>query len=76
MSNLFPRIRIIISEAIRCPLDAVTIDSTFEQLGITSLDAINIVFAVEGEFEIQVPDSVVIGIRDVRGIMTAMGAVE
>ena len=65
----------IISESIRCPLDSVTIDSTFADLGITSLDAVNIAFAIEGEFEIEIPDEAISKISDVRGIISAMEAI-
>jgi acyl carrier protein len=34
----------------------ITPESTFEQLNIDSLDGINIIFAVESEFNISVPD--------------------
>lgn len=36
--------------------DKVTIDSTFEELQIDSLDGLNIVFALENEFDIDIPD--------------------
>lgn len=34
----------------------VTVDSTFEELQIDSLDGLNIVFALENEFDIDIPD--------------------
>ena len=36
--------------------DKVTINSTFEELQIDSLDGLNIVFALENEFDIDIPD--------------------
>lgn len=36
--------------------DKVTLDSTFEELQIDSLDGLNIVFALENEFDIDIPD--------------------
>jgi acyl carrier protein len=41
-------------------LDAgkVTLQSTFEELGIDSLDGVNIMFALEEEFSISIPDSI------------------
>jgi|GEM_PF-367765 len=35
-----------------------TISSTFEELGIDSLDGVNIMFALEEEFNISIPDSI------------------
>ncbi len=38
------------------PLDTVRPESTFEELGIDSLDRLNILFELEGEFDIQIDD--------------------
>ena len=58
MSNeeLTERVRGIIAAAQHVPVEKITADSTFEQLGIDSLDGINILFAVESEFNINIPD--------------------
>jgi len=36
--------------------DTVTMDKTFQELGIDSMDGINILFALENEFDITIPD--------------------
>jgi acyl carrier protein len=46
--------------------DAVTIDKTFEELNIDSLDGVNIIFALEDEFSIAIPDEAGRSIRTVR----------
>jgi acyl carrier protein len=46
--------------------ESVTIDSTFEQLKIDSLDGINILFAIESEFDVDIPDDAARQIRSVR----------
>ncbi|MDQ2842194.1 MAG: acyl carrier protein [Acidobacteriota bacterium] len=56
----------IIARTQRLPLESVTLDSTFEQLKIDSLDGINIVFELEKEFEIDIPDQGVVNLRSVR----------
>ena len=38
------------------PRDSVRPESTFEELGIDSLDRLNILFELEGEFDIQIDD--------------------
>ncbi|HEY6329045.1 MAG TPA: acyl carrier protein, partial [Blastocatellia bacterium] len=45
--------------------DAVKLDSTFEELGIDSLDGVNILFALEEEFKIDIPDSVAQNMKSV-----------
>ncbi|HYM09472.1 MAG TPA: phosphopantetheine-binding protein [Bryobacterales bacterium] len=49
-------------------LDAskVTLDSSFEELGVDSLDGVNILFALENELDIQIPDDAAKQIRSVR----------
>jgi acyl carrier protein len=51
---------------------AVTIDSTFEELGIDSLDGVNILFALEEEFKIDVPDAVAQNMRSVRQVVDSL----
>jgi acyl carrier protein len=46
----------VIATTRRVPLDTVKPDSTFEELGIDSLDRINILFELEGEFDIEIDD--------------------
>ena len=50
------RVLRVIATTRRVPLETVRPDSTFEQLGIDSLDRLNILFELEGEFDIQIDD--------------------
>jgi acyl carrier protein len=67
--DLTPRILRIIAETQRKDSSQVTIDSSFEELGIDSMDGVNIVFALENEFNINVPDEEVKTIRSVRDMV-------
>ena len=49
--------------------EKITADSTFQELGIDSLDGINILFAVESEFNINIPDDAAQNIRSVRDVV-------
>ena len=71
MSNeeLTGRVRRIIATAQHLPEEKVTAESTFEELGIDSLDGINILFAVESEFNINIPDEAAQSIRSVRDVV-------
>jgi acyl carrier protein len=64
--DLIQRVRKVISTSKRIPLDTVTIDSDFAQLNIDSMDAVEILFALENEFEISIPDDAVRAVRNVR----------
>jgi len=48
---------------------AITASSTFQELGIDSLDGINIIFAIENEFDISVPDDIAKSIRGISDIV-------
>jgi acyl carrier protein len=67
--ELIERVRKAIATSKRIPEEQVTIDSTFEELGIDSMDAVEILFALENEFDISIPDEEVKTVRDVRQMM-------
>lgn len=56
----------VIARTQRIPAESITLDSTFEELKIDSLDGINIVFELEKEFDIEIPDEGVSDLRSVR----------
>ena len=67
--ELTARVRSIIAKTQHLPQEKVTADSTFQELGIDSLDGINILFAVESEFNINIPDDSAQGLRSVRDVI-------
>jgi acyl carrier protein len=64
--DLIQRVLKAIATSKRIPLETVTIDSEFQQLEIDSMDAVEILFALENEFEINIPDDEVRNVRNVR----------
>jgi len=50
----------------------VTIDSTFAELGIDSLDGVNVLFALEEEFKIDIPDAVAQNMKSVRQVVESL----
>ena len=64
-ADLGNRVMQVIAKTQRIPLESISLDSTFEQLKIDSLDGINIVFALENEFGINIPDE---GVQTMRSI--------
>ena len=67
--ELIQRVRAVIANTQRIPIEKVTIDSSFEELGIDSMDGVNILFALENEFNITIPDEAAKQIRNVRQMM-------
>ncbi len=56
----------VIAATQHIPVEKITIDSTFQELSIDSLDGINILFALENEFNVNIPDDAAKEIRGVR----------
>ena len=64
--GVLERVLRILADTQKLPLEQVTPEATFEQLNIDSLDGINILFALENEFDINIPDESARLVRDVR----------
>jgi acyl carrier protein len=58
----------VIAATQKIPVESITPDSTFEQLKIDSLDGINILFALESEFNINIPDDAAKELRTIREV--------
>ena len=67
--ELMKRVIQVIADTQHIPADTILPDSSFEQLKIDSLDGINILFALEGEFDLDIPDDAARGIRTVRDMV-------
>lgn len=70
--ELTERVIRVIAETQKLPSERVTAESTFEELGIDSLDGVNILFALENEFNVNIPDDGAQGMRSVRDAIDAM----
>ena len=64
--EIVQRVLKTIATSKRIPSETVTIDSEFQQLNIDSMDAVEILFALENEFDINIPDEEVRAVRNVR----------
>ncbi len=74
MSNdVTQRVISVIAKTQRIPPEKISPDSTFEELGLDSLDSVNILFALEEEFDIDIPDE---DTRDIRSIGQMIEGIE
>jgi acyl carrier protein len=64
--ELIARVIKTIAATKRIPAESITIDSDLLQLGIDSMDAVEILFALENEFEINIPDEDARSVRTIR----------
>ena len=72
--SLEEKIISIVAAVKRLPRERITAESTFEQLGIDSLDGMNILFEVESAFDVSIPDEQAKAIRSVREMIEGVRA--
>jgi acyl carrier protein len=72
--DLIQRVRSVVAKNKGIPEDAVSLDATFADLGMDSLDAVNLLFALEEEFNISIPDQEARTINSVRGMVNGVQA--
>jgi acyl carrier protein len=59
----------LVAQSKGLPPDRIALDSTLEDLGIDSLDKVNLSFALEEAFEIAIPDDSLYQLRTVGDIV-------
>lgn len=69
MDDIARRCISIIAKAKNIPTDTITLDTSFEELNIDSLDKINISFEVEEAFEIAIPDDALGSLKTVGDVV-------
>ena len=62
----------IIAASKNIPASSITLDSTFDELLIDSLDKINISFEIEDAFAIEIPDDAIGGLKTVRDVVNGV----
>jgi acyl carrier protein len=63
--DIVGRVIRVIAATQHIPAETITATSSFEDLKIDSLDGINIVFALENEFDVSIPDD---DLKSIRGV--------
>ena len=64
--ELTARVIQVIAKTQHLPPESISIEQTFAELKFDSLDGMNILFAVENEFDISIPDEQAVQIKSVR----------
>jgi acyl carrier protein len=72
MDDIEKRCIEIIAKSKSIPADSITLDTTFEELNIDSLDKINISFEVEEAFQIEIPDDALGNLRTVGDVVNGV----
>lgn len=71
--DLSDRVIRVIAETQKISADLIGRESTFEELKFDSLDGINILFALENEFDINIPDEAA---RQIKSIPEMVAGIE
>ena len=78
MDDIESRIIELVAKSKNLPLEKVRLESTFDELAVDSLDKINLSFAVEEMFLIEIPDESLNSLKTVddvvRGVETLWAA--
>ena len=69
MSELNDKVVEIIVEKLNCKKEDVKLESSFEELGADSLDAVEIIMAFEEEFSIEIPDETAEKMKTIKDIV-------
>lgn len=79
--DLTARVIEVIAKTSHKPIEGIQPDSTFEAIGLDSLDGMQILFALEEEFNVSIPDEAARKIRaipdaveGIRGLLAARAA--
>lgn len=73
MTDTEERVIRVIAEAQQIESKTIRPDSSFEELGIDSFDGVNLLFGIENEFDISVPDEAA---KELRGVADVVAGVE
>jgi len=70
--ELAQRVIAVIAETQQIPIERISLESTFEELGLDSLDGVSIVFELENEFNVSIPNEEALLIRNVRDAVESL----
>lgn len=74
LDSLDQKVIELIAQKKKLPPESVTLDSTFVELGIDSLDGMDLLFTFEETFKLSVPDEVAQQMKTVRQVTEALRA--
>jgi len=66
------RVISVIAKTRKIPPETISLDASLEELGIDSLDGLNLIFELEEEFDISIPDEKVLHMSNVRQIVDGL----
>lgn len=74
MTDTLERVRRLLAAYLKIPAESIGEDSKLDELGLDSLGALELVFEIEEEFKIKVPDEKIPEFRTVRAVCDGIEA--
>ncbi|HEY2865845.1 MAG TPA: phosphopantetheine-binding protein [Pyrinomonadaceae bacterium] len=68
-SSVAERVMRVFSEFKKVPREDIKMDTTFAELGLDSLDGLNLIFELEEEFNVMIPDDKVESMKSVSEVV-------
>jgi acyl carrier protein len=72
LENTLERVMRVIAGTQKLPAERIREESTFRELGIDSLDGLNILFALEEEFALDIADDAAMEFKSVREVVAGI----
>lgn len=67
---IFEKVRAILAEQLDVEEDSITLDSAIvEDLGADSIDVVDLIMSLEDEFETEIPDEAIEGMKTVNDVV-------
>lgn len=69
MDSLFKKVRAVVAKHLELDTEKLTPETTFEEIEADSLDVVEIVMALEEEFDIEIPDEKVENVKSLQQVV-------
>ena len=66
---VFDKVKEIITDELGFTIDGLTLESTLEDMGADSLDAVELIMALEEAYDIEIPESAAVEMKSLKSIV-------
>ncbi len=71
--TVFQKVAELVAARVHISPEQVSIDSTFQDLGIDSLVALSLIYDLEDEYQIEIPNEEAMNVQTVRQVVESLG---
>jgi acyl carrier protein len=70
--KIYRKVAELISKSTKIPVERITPGTTFEELGMDSLDGTTMLFELEEAFDVTIPDEAALKFKDIRQVVACL----